>query len=302
MRQGAVAPRAIAISLVMTLAGLVGATAISGASAASAASRHLTSETTTVVAKAQGPSAAAVGSTGRFVRPVELDNGVFTVAPAGRHQHPRLTQEEAAAKIWASPTFQGAHGGPLGYGLVSITLHERGVPRVTRLLAWVGFARHTAAYSCPAEISVPAQVPTPPSDGYAAVVIGAVHGSPAVAYTARSVVCGTLHPATTSTASEAVSIPWRSVGTPTNGALPVQATVPPCGTVAGITTGGSASSVTITVAATVPDVRSHCGGALNVPETVQFGPVGHPPGAPPSIVSSGTQIVHGPLGPLHLTD
>jgi hypothetical protein len=61
---------------------------------------------------------------------------------------------------------------------------------VTSLPAWVGVALNIGPYSCPNESpSSPPPVPQPPSNGYAAVVIGA-NGSPAVVYLARTAVCG----------------------------------------------------------------------------------------------------------------
>jgi len=301
MKVGAGVTRAIAVVLVVTVASVVGTAVASPTLVASAAARPLTSDKATLTRAVTAPTAASVGSSGRFTKSVELDHGVFSVVPAGHGKRPRITQKKATAMIWASPKVEGAHAGPLGYGLVTVTLRGRGVPRITRLLAWVGFARHTAAYSCPEQSSLAPPLPALPSDGYSAVVIGAVHGSPAVVYTARSAVCGSLQPATLTNASEAISIPWRPTGSATNGAIELEATVPPCGTVAGITSGGSAEAFTITVAATVPDVLSHCGGASTVAEKVNFGPVGNPPHAPPPVVTGATQILHGQLGPLRLT-
>jgi hypothetical protein len=252
-------------------------------------------------ATATSPATANVSAAGRFLAPVELDGGELFVAPAEPGQRPEVSRVSAAAKIWANPAVEGAQEGPLGYGLVSIALRVHGVARVERLLAWVGFARHTAAYSCPAETGPVVKEPPLPSDGYIAVVIGAVDGAPAVTYTARSSVCESVHPASLTNANEVVSVPWSMVGGATGAALQVVASVPPCGTVAGIASGGSATSMTITIGATVPDVLSHCGPAQVVSETVNLGPLGNPPGAPPPLVSPTTRILHGALGPAHLT-
>jgi hypothetical protein len=250
---------------------------------------------------AASPASADVSAAGEFLAPVELDGGAFLVAPAAPGQRPKVSRSAAAAKIWANPAVEGAQAGSLGYGLVSIALRVRGVARVERLFAWVGFARHTATYGCPNETAPLAKMPQLPSDGYIAVVIGAGDGAPALTYTARTSVCETVHPASLANASEEISIPWSPVGGATSAVLQVVATVPPCGTVAGIASGGSATSMTITIGATVPDVLSHCGPAQVVSETVNLGPLGNPPGAPPPLVSPTTRILHGALGPAHLT-
>ena len=301
MKGAAGASRAIAVAFVVMVACGMGTSVATQTVDAAAAPRLVASDQANLARAVTDPTAAAVGSSGQFTKSVELDDGVFSVAPPGRGKRPHITRTKAASMIWASPKVEGAQAGPLGYGMVTITLRGQGLPRISRLLAWVGFARHTASYSCPEQSSAPPPLPALPSDGYSAVVIGAVHGSPAVVYTARSAVCGSLQPATLTNASEAVSIPWRPTGGATSGTIQLEATVPPCGTVAGITSGGSAESFTITVAATVPDVLSHCGGARTVAETVNLGPVGNPPGAPPPVVSSSTEILHGQLGPLRLT-
>jgi hypothetical protein len=252
-------------------------------------------------ATATSPATAGVSATGRFLGPVELDRGELMVVPAAPGQVPRVSRSAAAAKIWANPAVESAQMGPLGYGVVSIALRVHGVAHVERLLAWVGFARHTAAYSCPAETGPLVKEPPLPSDGYIAVVLGALNGAPAVTYTARSSVCESVHPASLANASEVISIPWSTVGGATGPSLQVIATVPPCGTVGGIASGGSATAMTITIGAIVPDVLSHCGPAHVVSETVDLGVPGNPPGAPPPLVSSTTRIVHGALGPADVT-
>ncbi|MGO8862057.1 MAG: hypothetical protein ACLQRH_15020 [Acidimicrobiales bacterium] len=243
---------------------------------------------------------------GRFVTSVSLDSGVLNVVPAPEHDRPRVTGESAAQKIWASPVLLGRQEGPLGYGLITISLHVKGVARVFRLPAWVGFAKATDTASCPAERSVPTTNPSGtsltalPSNGYAAVVIGAVSGSPAVSYTARSSVCTSVQAASLAKATEVLSVPWQLLSGPRTGSIRLRATLPPCGDLEGISSGGSAKAWTITVGAVVPDVLGRCGPTHSATQTVDLGPPGNPPGAPPSPVSASTLILHGPLGPVAL--
>jgi hypothetical protein len=129
------------------------------------------------------------------------------------------------------------------------------------------------------------------------VVIGAAHGSPAVTYTARSVTCGSVQPAALAVATQAVSVPWRAVTGVENDSILVRASLPACGQLQGIDSGGSAKVWTITVAAVVPEVHGRCDGIRDITETVVLGPVGNPPGAPPPLVSASTIIRHGHLGP-----
>ena len=88
----------------------------------------------------------------------------------------------------------------LGYGLVTISLRTIGVPHITKLPAWVGFAKASGFAGCPEESATSTSIPASSgtdlaSSGYAAVVIGAAHGSPAVAFTAPSLFCGAVQPA-----------------------------------------------------------------------------------------------------------
>jgi hypothetical protein len=247
------------------------------------------------------PSSADVVR-GRFVAPVALDGGVLTVAPAPAGDRPLVSSAKAGRKIWASPVLQSRQRGPLGYGLVTISLRANGVPRVTKLLAWVGFARSSEMANCPNE--APGSTATPglsgtalASDGYGAVVIGAAHGAPAVAYTAPSVLCGSVQPASLTQASEVVSVPWRAVTGVVNESIRIRVSMPACGSLEGFSSGGSAKVSTITVNAIVPDVHGPCAGASDIDETVPLGPAGNPPGAPPPLVSASTIIRHGRLGP-----
>jgi hypothetical protein len=238
---------------------------------------------------------------GRFVKPVVLDNGAFEVVRAPAGDRPLVSQEKAAQEIGASPVLQSRTQGPLGFGLVTISLRVKGVPRVARLPAWVGFARSSEITNCPEQSSssssVGLQGTALPSSGYAAVVIGAAHGSPAVTYTARSVLCGSVQPAALAMASEAVSVPWHAVTGVENDSIQVKAMLPACGQLQGIDSGGSATVWTITVIAVVPDVHGRCDGTSEITETASLGPVGNPTGAPPPLVSTSTVIRHGHLGP-----
>jgi hypothetical protein len=240
---------------------------------------------------------------GRFVKPVALDGGVLEVVPAPAGDRPLVSREQAAQEIWASPVLQSREQGPIGYGLVTISLQVRGVPHVTRLPAWVGFARSSEMANCPDES--PSSTSNPEglsgkalaSSGYAAVVIGAAHGSPAVTYKAPSVLCESVQPATLTPATEVVSVPWQALTGVENESIRVRASLPACGQLEGIDSGGSAKVWTITVAAVVPDVHGRCDGTRDITQTVSLGPVGNPPGAPPPLVSASTIIRHGTLGP-----
>ncbi len=243
---------------------------------------------------------------GRFVAPVALDGGVLEVVPAPAGDRPVVSEKQAAQEIWASPVLQSRTQEPLGYGLVTISLRALGVPHITKLPAWVGFAKSSGFAGCPEE---PASTTSNPvgvsgedllSSGYAAVVIGAAHGSPAVAFTAPSLVCGSVQPAALALASEVISVPWQALTGVENDSIRLRASLPACGSFEGIASGGSAKVITITVTALVPDVHGRCDGTSDVTQTVAMGPIGNPPGAPPPLVTASTIIRHGSLGPMRL--
>ncbi len=247
---------------------------------------------------------------GRFVAPVALDAGTLEVVPAPAGDRPHVPEAQAAQEIWASPVLQSRTQGPLGYGLVTISLRVKGVPHVTKLPAWVGFAKSSGMANCPEESPTTAGTSTStsaglsgkdlPSSGYAVVVIGAAHGSPAVTYTAPSLFCGSVQPAALALATEVVSVPWQAVTGVENESFEVRASLPACGQLEGISSGGSAKVTTVTVAAVVPDAHGRCNGTSDVTQTVALGPVDNPPGAPPPLVTASTVIRHGPLGPTKL--
>ena len=131
-------------------------------------------------------------------------------------------------------------------------------------------------------------------------MIGAASGSPAVAYSARTSMCGfpPTGPSVTS-ADEVVSIPWAALGEVKAGQLSVPGSLPPCGTYQGASVSGDAESLTITLAAGVPDVTLRCPALRLLDESVQVGPP-NSPGAPPSLVSPSTVLKHGTLGPIRV--
>jgi hypothetical protein len=245
---------------------------------------------------------------GRFVAPVSLDGGDLEVVPAPAGDRPRVSRKQAAQEIWASPVLQGHQAGPLGYGLVTIALRVVGVPHITKLPAWVGFAKSSGFAGCPEEpaSSTSTSNPVGPSgedllsSGYAAVVIGAAHGSPAVTYTAPSLFCGSVQPAALALATEVLSVPWQALTGVENDSIQLRASLPACGSFESITSSGGAKVTTITVSAVVPDVHGRCEGARTTTQSVALGPIGNPPGAPPPLVTASTVIRHGSLGPMRL--
>ena len=246
---------------------------------------------------APGPPSAASVVNGRFVTPVVLDGGAMRVDPPRTDEHAVLEEADAASRIWASASFSGSHAVVLGFGVVTISVPGEGVPSVHDLPAWVGFAHRSAAYSCPAQTGPVTPQALPPDNGDAAVVLGALNGTPAVAYQARTSVCGETPTAPTVTGvDEVVSVPWTSGGPLQDGTLAVLAQIPRCGTVQGIATGGTHSSLTVSVYALVNDQPDNrCPPARVVTEHLQLAPGG--PGAPPPVVSSQTVLRHGALGP-----
>ena len=287
--------------IVLTAAALAALAAASVPGVAGAATRA--SRAVNPAASLPGPGSVVRG---RFVAPVALDAGTLEVVPAPAGDRPHVSQSQAAQEIWASPVLQSRTQGPLGYGLVTISLRVKGVPHVTKLAAWVGFAKSSGMANCPEEspgsTSNSEGLPGTelPSSGYAVVVIGAGHGSPAVTYTAPSLFCGSVQPAVLALATQVVSVPWQAVTGVENQSLEVRASLPACGQLEGISSGGSAQVTTVTVAAVVPDAHGRCDGASTITQTVALGPVDNPPGAPPPPVTASTVIRHGALGPMRL--
>ncbi len=236
---------------------------------------------------------------GRFVSVVELDDRAFTVRPAPRRLQPKSDAGPVEAQVWATGQIMSYRPQAFGFGLVTIRARRAGVPTIRNLPAWVGLATDAGvAFGCPM-MRVAPRPPRPAltSPGEAAVVVGAATGVPALVYVARSDPCGSVDPARLTRAMEELSIPWSATGPVTDQVLPIQAALPACGSVVGISSGGSASAMTVTVDAAVPEgtpLRS-CAPAHVMDETVTLGPV-EDPGAPPPLVGPSTQILHGPIG------
>jgi hypothetical protein len=245
---------------------------------------------------APGPPSSASVVNGRFVEPVVLDGGAMRVDPPRPGQHAILDEVDAATEIWASASFTGYHAVVLGFGVVTIAVPGGDAPAVRALPAWVGFASGNAT-ACPAQIGPSTSAALPPDNGDAAVVLGASDGTPAVAYKARTSICGQAPIGPTVTGvDEVVSVPWTSGGPLQDGTLTVLAQIPRCGASQGIATEGTSAALTVSAYALVNDQPDNqCPPGRVVTEHVPLAPGG--PGAPPPVVSSQTVVLHGPLGP-----
>jgi hypothetical protein len=242
---------------------------------------------------------------GRFVSVVELDGGAFTVRPSPGRLRPTSDASKIETQVWATGQIMGYRPQAFGFGLVTIRARRAGIPRVRDLPAWVALATDAGThFSCPMMRVSPGRSLAPPepalaSPGEAAVIIGSATRAPALVYEARSDPCGTVIPATLTEALERLSIPWTAAGPVTDHVLPVRAILPECGSLAGIASGGSATAMTVTLYAVVPEAPSarSCAPAHVIDEAVVLGPVGDP-GAPPPLVGPDTQILHGTTGPV----
>jgi hypothetical protein len=220
-----------------------------------------------------------------------------SVQPPTANDRPTISENDAATEIWASSVFTGYHQVEMGFGIATVALPVAGVPTVTELPAWVGFAMANAI-SCPSG-TVPTgpttTVQAPPTPGYAAVILGAATGRPGVAYVSRGAMCsGPPTGPTVSAAREVVSVPWAATGPESGGQIAVLASVPTCGTLAGAEGGGNSTSMTWTVTAVVPDAQLGCTGTRSVEWTLGVS-LPNLPGVPTTVA---TPFGHGPLGPV----
>ncbi len=240
----------------------------------------------------------------RYIHPLQLDNGVLTVTPAPTSMKTPTDKSGFARRIWATSQLQGYSKEPqgsLGFGVVTITRHVRGVPVVDKVPAWVGLAYENVPYHCPMQTTGPFTqqlLRRAPYSGMAAVIVGEPSGSPAVVYIAKSVRCGRLYPAHVANALEQFSLPWKIVGTVGASKVEVNVSPPPCGrvignAVVGTWRSGVLSSVTITEYGTSPAYTTSfqaCPVAAPVREVIDLrGPT-----------SSRTRIIHPRSGPVAL--
>lgn len=204
---------------------------------------------------------------GRFVVPVGLDAGALMVDPAPANVTPDLfTQQQAEARIWASPTVAGSRSGAvMGFGLVTVNVRlgddnvlgvSPGGPKQKRIPAWVGFA-WGGVTPCPSPLAgspgVTPPVTPPPTSGYDAVVIPTDSTVSAFTYTARTSNCG--EPPTGPRITQAryvVSVPWASDGKVKNGRVTISYTPPVCGVEESKEAGGDSSGFTISVFYSLP--------------------------------------------------
>jgi hypothetical protein len=234
---------------------------------------------------------------GRFVTPVDLDDGGLRIEPPGAATA-RITMKTAAAMFGATDAVQGDYRfAILGLGVTSIsprrsttttagqttttgqatTSSTSPLPTYNGRLAWVGIAW---GLDCPARTS-----DAPTRD--VAVIFDAQSGRDVIAYTSRGVAsCGGPQlPPTLSRPQELVSIPWTAVG-PTSTAVNV--TIPACGSYYGWTEQPGPGTAALEVVARWP-YDSRCPSGVAQTQTVDdVVPLG----------DAQNQVPHAPLGPV----
>jgi hypothetical protein len=236
------------------------------------------------------PSDAAV-SNGRFVAPVNLDEGQFRVDVPSADLSPSTPQAKSTETIWASPTVSGVWSHSiLGFGVVSSdTASAQLGSSISSVPAWIGIA-WDGTVNCPIHLGS-FDANSLPSSGYSAVVLPTDPNIPAFSYVSESSICG--QPPTGPRASlgeEVVSIEWKAIDL-SGTRLRIEYTPPPCASDAKLVSGGSAAAEMVTVDVTVPlnaDV-SACQTPTQESRTLDLGPAAQP--------SSTSSIDHGPLGP-----
>jgi hypothetical protein len=124
---------------------------------------------------------------------------------------PTRTESQAATEIWATSGVASTQRRFVGFGLATITINVKGVPTVKSLPAWIGVTYSSEMEACTLMTGPPKKLAPPPSDGYAAVILGDRKGSPAVVYTAAADVCDQYRPASVHDALEMLSVPWTYV-------------------------------------------------------------------------------------------
>ena len=236
----------------------------------------------------------------RYIHPFQLDNGALTVTPAATSMKTPTNEFGFARRIWATSQLQGYSKQSrvsLGFGMVTITKHVRGVPAVEKVTAWVGLAHENTPYHCPIQTTGPSTqqlLRRAPYSGMAAVVVGEPSGSPAVVYIAKSVRCGRFYRARLANALEQFSLPWRIISTVGASKIELIVSPPPCGhvmgnAVAGTWRSGVLSSVAITEYGTSPEYTTGfqaCPVATPVREVIDL----------PGPTSSRTRFIHPTTG------
>ena len=236
------------------------------------------------------PTDAAV-SNGRFVAPVDLDEGQFRVDVPSADLNPSTPLAGSTETIWASPTVSGVWSHSiLGFGVVSSDAASAQLGwRISSVPAWIGIA-WDGAVNCPVHLGS-FDANSLPSSGYSAVVLPMDQDIPAFTYVSKSSICG--QPPTgprASVAEEVVSIEWKAIDL-SGTRLTIEYTPPACASDARLISGGSAAAEMVAVDVTVPlkpDV-SGCPTPTQESRTLDLGPASKP--------SSTSSIDHASLGP-----
>ncbi|HUV58267.1 MAG TPA: hypothetical protein VMV96_05640 [Acidimicrobiales bacterium] len=97
-------------------------------------------------------------------------------------------------------------------------------------------------------------------------------------------------------------MPWEQDGLVRGSDLHIAVRPPGCGWLAGMSRGGNAKSVTVSIDGLVPEemFTAFCPFPATVRKVIHLGPPSNP-GAPPPVATSTTKILHAKTGPIRAT-
>jgi hypothetical protein len=228
---------------------------------------------------------------GRFVEPVALDGGTIRVDVAPPDLSPELSREEARQQAWSSPMISNTDSGSvLGFGLVTTTVSNDGVPIVSQMPAWIGFAWGGETYCGNIPVGTTLE-PLPSSNGYVAIVVGVPEGQQPFMYSARSSTCG--QPASGPLLQQAAtiaSVAWTTVGEVAHNQVNVAVDAPSCATRPTAVVDARDGVLTLEIDVIVPVLSSRsCSGATDSIQTVDL---------PQGWSGAASDVQHAPLGPV----
>ncbi|MDP9184922.1 MAG: hypothetical protein M3O29_04545, partial [Actinomycetota bacterium] len=211
------------------------------------------------------PSADAVVD-GRFVVPVQLDDGTLRVDPL-----PDDTIPDGAARaadlLWASRLFSTKDAGVIGYGLITLEGGQDGKAAVDQVPGWIAFGWGGVTW-CP-DMTAPPSPTDLPSNGYVAVAILPNDQFSDFSYEARAQVCDApVHGPVIGMATHVESIPWTQDSPAGADGVRITYTPAPCGSHETFNASEGSSGTTLSVEMSVPDAALPCAPPAPLSETL----------------------------------
>jgi hypothetical protein len=237
---------------------------------------------------------------GRIKETLHLDG--FTIAPAPPSIRPTVSAGAVAKELWATTALRGEAPLVFGYGDVTMTLSDAGVPKLHDVPVWIAIA---SAQPCRSKTACgPSHLASLPLtvvvSGYGLPNSSAKTGTP-IAFVYQSAGAHSTAEPRLLPAILQASVAWEQDGPIKDRSLDITTGPFPCGALHGynFVTGANGATLTVESLTPVSTLGDYCALSVAVRKVIPLTTTSN--GATKWLIDPSARIIHAPTGPIGAT-